>query len=122
MRTALNSHRTAVLRAFEESGKNMKKDGGLTILERDAKESCESLLDQLADYGIFVVPGGEVESWLPELGATGHGPDWLIEVFEKMGANPREPGYVRPQDDGAWAFVEKIGRWIQNETRRGMPE
>jgi hypothetical protein len=121
-RTALNSHRTAVLRAFEESGKDMKKDGGITILERDAKESCEILLDQLADYGIFAVPGGEVESWLPDLGATGHGPDWLIEVFEKMGSNPREPGYVKPQDDGVWGFIERVGGWIRNEARRGMPE
>ncbi len=74
-RTALNSHRAAVKRAFDESGKDMKKDGGVTVLDRDAGESCMSLLNQLADYGIFVVPGGELESWLAELGVVGHGPD-----------------------------------------------
>lgn len=121
-RTALNSLRVAVLREFEKSGKDMKRDGGVRVLGTDAGDSCRSLLDQLSDYGIFVVPEGEVESWLPALGATGHGPNWLIEVFEKMGANPRDPDYVKPQGDGIWTFVEKIGRWIQNENRRGMPE
>lgn len=121
-RTALNSHRVAVKRAFDESGKDMKKDGGVTVLDRDARESCMSLLNQLADYGIFVVPGGELESWLTELGVVGHGPDWLIEVFEKMGANPRATGYVRPKDDDVWEFLEKIGKWIRDASRRGMPE
>jgi len=121
-RDALNSHRAAVKRAFEATNMDMKKDGGLCILERDARESCNSLFAQLAEYGIFVVPGGEVESWLPDLGATGHGPEWLIQVFEMMGDNPRDHDYVRPQGDGIWAFMQKIGEWVQNEDRRGMPE
>jgi hypothetical protein len=89
-RDALNSHRAAVKRAFEATNMDMKRDGGLCILERDARESCNSLFAQLAEYGIFVVPGGEVESWLPEFGATGHSPEWLIQVFERMGDNPRD--------------------------------
>lgn len=120
-RTALNSHRSAVQRAFDESGKDMKKDGGVAALDRDARESCVSLLNQLADYGIFVVSGGELESWLTELGVVGHGPEWLIEVFEKMGANPRSTDYVRPKDDDVWAFLEKIGEWTRDTSRNGMP-
>lgn len=121
-RTALSNHRAAVKKAFDESGQDMKRDGGVAILGKDARESCSSLLDQLADYGIFVVPVGEIESWLPELGASGHGPNWLIEIFEKMGDNPKAPDYVKPQDSGVWGFVEKISEWIQNEDRKGMPE
>jgi hypothetical protein len=34
---------------------------------------------------LFVVPNGELESWLKSLKARGHGPSWLVEVFEKMG-------------------------------------
>lgn len=121
-RTALNNHRAAVKRAFDESGKDMKKDGGVTVLDRDAEESCMSLLNQLADYGIFVVSGGELESWLAELGVVGHGPEWLIEVFEKMGANPQATGYVTPKENDVWKFLEKIGTWIRDASRRGMPE
>ena len=112
----------------------------MSLLEKDARNSCRILLDLLADHGIFVVPGGEVESWLPELCATGHGPDWLIEVFEKMGINPKDEDYVKPPSDekvqgetalqgngepqsgDVWRLLEKIASWIQDETRRGMPE
>lgn len=121
-RTALNNHRTAVKRAFDESGKDMKKDGGIAILDKDAQESCNSLLDQLAQYGIFIVPSGEVESWLAELGAGSHGPGWLVQVFDLMGTNPAELNYVQPQGDGVWEFVEKIGHWLRDENRKGMPE
>lgn len=138
-RPALNGYRVAVKKAFDDSGKDMKKDGGIAVLGTDARESCESLLGLLADYGIFVVPGGEVESWLPELDVTGHGPDWLIEIFEKMRTDPRDGSYVKPLQkvesqadtnpqgeakphNDVWGFVERIGRWVQDENRRGMPE
>lgn len=120
-RNALNGHRAAVKKAFDASDMDMKQDGGIHILEDDAKESCGSLLDQLADYGIFVVPSGEVESWLPELNVGGHGPEWLIPVFEKMKSNPRDPNYVRPREGDVWKFIEAIDRWIRNESRKGMP-
>jgi hypothetical protein len=121
-RDALNSHRAAVKKAFDRSGKDVNRDGGVAVLDGDAKESCNDLLDQLAGYGIFLVPDGELEAWLPELGVDKHGPDWLIEVFEKMGVNPRDPGYAKPQQAGVWAFVEKVGRWVQDENQKGMPQ
>lgn len=140
-RTALNSYRAAVKRAFDESGKDMKKDGGVAVLEKDARESCESLLDLLADHGVFVVPGGEVEAWLPELGITGHGPPWLIQVFERMGTNPQEEGYVEPpngakpqgvaepqqggtkrRSEDVWQFLGRIDEWLRDENRRGIPD
>jgi len=121
-RDALNSHRAAVKKAFDESGMDMKKDGGVAALHKDARESCNNLLDQLAEYGIFVVPTGEVESWLPDLGASGRGPEWLIAIFEQMGDDPEDEGYVTPEDGGVWKFVENIGRWLRNENRKGMPE
>lgn len=121
-RTALNIHRAAIKRAFHDSGKDMKKDGGVAILEKDARESCMSLLNQLAEYGIFVVPGGELESWLTDLGVAGHGPDWLIDIFEKMGDNPRTADYLTPIGDDVWRFLEDIGKWIRNPSRRGIPE
>lgn len=99
----------------------MKRDGGVTALEKDARESCESLFEQLAGYGIFVVPIGEVESWLAELEVDGHGPEWLVEIFEKMGADPANPEYLKPNAEGVWAFVENIGKWLRDEDRKGMP-
>lgn len=121
-RTALGHHRTAVKKAFEDSGKDMKRDGGVFALDKDARDSCNDLLDQLAEHGVFVVPSGEIESWMPELNVSGHGPGWLVRMFEKMGTNPADTGYVRPDSNGVWQFVERVGRWLRDENRRGMPE
>ena len=81
----------------------MKRDGGLDILEGEDKEAAENLCEKLAEYGLFVVKKGELESWLPSLGASGHGPSWLIDVFQKMGEDPEDQSYLRPGVDDVWS-------------------
>jgi hypothetical protein len=67
----------------------MKRDGGVAILSAAPdREAARNLFADLADYGLFVVEEGEVESWLKTLDVPGHGPPWLIEMFEKLGSNP----------------------------------
>ena len=99
----------------------MKRDGGVAILDNSDKEAANNLFDQIADYGLFVVRSGELESWLKHLGPTGHGPGWLVQVFEKMGENPDDAGYVKPNGGDVWQFVETIGTWLQNPKRKGIP-
>jgi hypothetical protein len=77
--------RGALKDKLDGTGKDMKRDGGINILNDTDKEALQNLFDKLADYGLFVVPNGELESWLKSLQAKGHGPSWLVEVFEKMG-------------------------------------
>lgn len=72
------------------------KRGGISSLPPDEKEAAENLLTQLGEYGLFVVPDGELECWLRNLDASGHGPKWLVEIFEKMGENPDLDSYVKP--------------------------
>ena len=74
----------------------MKRDGGVAILPQPEQEAALNLLQQLEEYGVFVVPAGELESWLRSLGASSHGPSWLISVFEKMGEDPEADGYLVP--------------------------
>lgn len=121
-RNSLRSLRNDVKNKFDESGLDMKRDGGIAILDADAREACENLFTQLADYGVFVVPSGEVESWLPELGASGHGPGWLIQMFESMGFDPKDPKYVKPQNRDVWEFFGRIAQWFDNEDRKGIPD
>jgi len=117
----LSSMRAAILKKFENSGQNMKKDGGLELLESSDKEAANNLFDQLEDYGIFVIRKGELESWLPNLQATGHGPGWLIEVFEKIGEDPDSPTYLKPEDDDVWKFLSSIKAWFLNPQKKGIP-
>lgn len=113
--------RAAVKNAMDATGKNMKREGGLAILGGAERQAAEDLLNQLRQYGIFVIPGGELESWMKSLGATGHGPGWLIDVFERMGEDPSNPNYVRPSANDVWAFVRDIRSWLVDPARKGIP-
>ena len=98
------------------------KQGGIFTLPREVRETGEELLASLADYGIFVVPVGELECWLPELEVGGHGPEWLTAVFQKMGTDPTAPDYRKPTGGGVWKFMQRVAAWIADPRRRGMAE
>lgn len=103
-------------------GKNIDPSRqGIDGLGPKDRESAEIWLENLKEYGIFVVPGGALESWLPDLGADGHGSNWLVSAFEKMGTSPDEEGYLSPSQGDVWDFVRNIASWISNPNRKGMP-
>jgi len=120
-RHALATSRREVNSKFDATGKNMKRDGGIDILAPGDKEAAKNLFERLSEYGLFVVPRGEIESWLPALGAQGHGPTWLVDIFEKMGEDPEGPGYVTPGSDDVWDFLAGLKRWLTNPSRKGIP-
>ncbi len=99
----------------------MKRDGGISALPNEEREAAGNLLNQLAEYGLFVVPNGELECWLKNLGATGHGPKWLVEIFGKMGENPDSPDYIKPMNEDVWDFILKIKSWTSSVSRKGIP-
>ena len=112
--------RASLVTAFTKSGKDMKRDGGVAILKATDADAARVLFDDLEHFGIFVVREGEVESWLKSLGATGHGPPWLVRLFEAMGSDPDAAGYQKPGSGDVWDFVRRIARWIANPARRGI--
>lgn len=119
---SLATMRAALKSAFDATGKDMKREGGVAILETADKQAAHNLLNQLRQYGVFVIPGGELESWLKNLHATGHGPTWLIDIFQRMGDDPNSPNYVRPSTGDVWAFMQQIRSWLLDPTRSGIPE
>ncbi|WLD93784.1 ATP-dependent endonuclease [Alkalihalobacillus sp. AL-G] len=118
---SLGNLRNLVNRRFNELNINMKTKGGISALPRDDREGADNLLNQLKEYGLFVIKNGELESWLSELEVTGHGSKWLIEVFEKMGENPDLDEYLKPTERDVWKFLESIGDWLLNPNRKGIP-
>jgi ABC-type cobalamin/Fe3+-siderophores transport system ATPase subunit len=118
---SLGALRAAIKQAMEATGKDMKTQGGISILGDNDNLAASDLLAQLADYGIFVVPSGELECWLKELGAAGHGPGWLIDMFERMGEDPASATYMRPKVDDVWEFISKLKGWLTNPSRKGIP-
>ena len=120
-REALAMLRNGVKSKLEATGKDMKKAGGLDLLEESDRETAQNLCERLREYGLFIVEKGELESWLPELGASKHGPAWLLEVFQKMGEDPESESYVRPGSDGVWAFLARVKSWLSDPKRKGIP-
>ncbi len=118
---SLAAERIAVKQAMDATGSDMKRNGGVDILPIAEKEAALNLLERLAEYGMFVVQKGELESWLPLIRASGHGPAWLIEVFEKMGEDSDSPDFIKPTDDDVWKFLSEIKNWLVNPNRKGIP-
>lgn len=121
MHGSLATMRSAVKLAMDKTGKDMKRDGGVAILNTADRQAAEDLLNQLKQYGIFVIPSGELESWMKGLHATGHGPTWLIEIFARMGEDPSNPNYVRPNASDVWEFMSHIRNWLVDPVRKGIP-
>lgn len=118
---SLSTLRSKTKKKLEETGKDMKRDGGVNLLKDVDKEGLNNLFNQLNEYGLFVVREGEIESWLKNLEATGHGPNWLIEIFEKMGEDPDSNEYLKPFEGDVWSFIGEIKQWLTNANRKGIP-
>lgn len=60
-----------------------------------------------------VVPVGELECWLKEKGAEGHGPEWLADLFSKIGNSENETNYLKPAENDIWSFIDYIAKWVE---------
>lgn len=66
-----------------ESGWDRLKQVGVPGLSAgDQTVACQKLIDDLQEAGLLVVPVGELERFVPEVG--GHGPAWATKVLEGM--------------------------------------
>jgi len=121
---ASGSLRGDIISKFEaKKPANFKTMGGVNVLDPSDKEACNNLFDQMDEYGIFTVRNGELESWLKFLGVkSGHSPEWLVEIFEKLGEDPKSSTYVKPTTGDVWDFISKIKNWFSNPTRKGTSE
>jgi len=94
---------------------------GLKKIAGKLPPAALALLAEAAKYGVFVVPVGEVENWLPGLGVTVRKKRWLPAIFAAMKDDPAVPGYVKPGADDVWQFLRSIAAWIGNPARLGIP-
>ncbi|MBD8893964.1 ATP-dependent nuclease [Roseibium litorale] len=113
--------RKNVLVALEATGKDFKMDGGIDLLSSEQREITENLINDLASYGLFVVPHGEVEHWLSDLNVDRSKNSWLRSIFEKMGSDPSSDGYIQPTEGDVWDFIGKVSAWMKDSKRKGIP-
>lgn len=117
----LEADRADLHKRFEElpgtPAVDVIKSSGLGALGEEDRLRGEKLVSELARHGLFLVPGGELESWLRQLGVVGHGPEWLVNIFERIGHSETASTYLRPGSDDIWAFLEQIGAWVDEAAR-----
>lgn len=117
---SLAADRVSIKTLLEATGQDMKVKG-VELLRGPDKDAANSLFDALQEYGIFVVRAGELESWLPAMGAQGKKTDWVVDMLERLGSDPADANYVHPGQGDVWDFMLSIIEWIRNPARRGMP-
>lgn len=109
-------------RKLKAKNEKYAQNGGILLLDALDKESAQIFIDNLAEYGIFVVASGELESWLRVLRVSGPKSEWVPKAFEAMGSDPADAGFLKPQRGDVWDFMEKVAAWIENPRRKGIPE
>jgi len=107
--------------ALKKADMNYKKNGGINLLTGNDLKMAQNLLEDLAQYGLFIVPHGEIESWLANLDVNRSKNTWLHSIFEKMGSDPNSDNYVKPANGDVWDFMGKIASWMTNKDRKGIP-
>jgi hypothetical protein len=119
----LNTLQKAVLIEVPNDDRKKKefKDKGLHFLSNKLRIQAESVIDQLKEYGIFIVPIGELECWLSNLGIPKDPKKtWIRRIFHKMGATVDDPNYLKPGPNDVWKFMDDIANWIKLPSRKGM--
>lgn len=85
--------------SHEGGWREVKRGGETSIPKGTARSAYERLRQKLSQAGIFLVPVGELEGFLPMIG--GKGPAWVNEAVQYDLANAPELADAR-------AFVEKM--------------
>lgn len=118
----LGQLRGDLLKRFSDAGVDMKAAGGVDALQDADRNAVNEFFDTLENYGLFVIRKGELETWLGELKVPGKKTDWTITMLDRMGANPSDPHYVRPDTGDVWKFMRNIVGWIKNPGRKGTAQ
>ena len=95
------------------------KSRGLTALNPADKTRGELFLRKLSQYGLFIVPNGELETWLRQLGVPRSGPEWLVDLFSRVGQSESDAIYLHPGPDDVWKFLDGIAAWVHDHSRSG---
>ena len=114
----------AYIRAGVARGEIKKR--GLAALAGQDLATASALLLDLAAYGVFLVPVGELERW-GLAGATNKGREWVEKAFEALGSVPGDAVYQtgpatvsaerRDPASDIWTFVAQIKGWGAHPSR-----
>lgn len=122
LHNSFHSQRKAIYDALNLANNNWKRNGGINVLEDDNKMASENFINQLQDFGVFIVKNGELESWLKSLNIETNKSTWLLNTFIKMGEDPNNIAYLNPEKGDVWDYIGDINNWLTKENRAGIPK
>ncbi|MBL9100167.1 MAG: AAA family ATPase [Myxococcales bacterium] len=112
---SLSNMRGNVMMLFTDRKDLLKKGGVQALAKPDERAAVQRFIDNMGDTGIFVPAGGELETWLIDLGVSDvDKSDWPAAIFEKMGT--MDEG-VKPAAGDVWAFMRTIARWLDQPAK-----
>lgn len=84
------------------------KDSGYQALTKESQDCFRELYEICKKYGIFIVPVGELESWLVEYGIekTTNKPAWIAKALVKLSEISIE------RSKPLWKFMEEINNYF----------
>jgi AAA domain, putative AbiEii toxin, Type IV TA system len=97
-----------------ENNLNIFKSFKRDLVSSDHLSLIDSFLEESSSYGIFIVPVGELESWLPNYHKN---EEWLTNSLNWMETINFNLDSLNP----ILCFLMKIKTWIQDGNRKGMP-
>jgi hypothetical protein len=115
-RPTLFDRRNNLIKAFASHNAAVQalvKSSGLGCLEGDDLAGARLFTSELNKYGIFLVEVGELEGWLGKFEVL-RGPSWIVRAFEKLGESEESKGYISPENDDVWEFLDRIASWTRN--------
>lgn len=122
---ALQAKRNRIKALLESKGRKTCKSRGVRAFRGKNRQLVDGFIDEMAKFGIFFVPLGELECWLATLAVAG-GPKnktkWLTNIFTAMGSDPTTRDYLLAGEKDVWAFIRQVESWIATPKRAGIPD
>ncbi|WP_420595317.1 ATP-dependent nuclease [Deinococcus sp.] len=117
---SMKRQKEEIFRNISNDEKKQIKSLGLRYFSGDSLASVTELLQRLDTYGIFIVPNGELESWLTEMKVEGQKVNRVMQILEKMGSDQEDRDYAFPKPGDIWDYIRKVTEWIKDPARKGM--
>jgi hypothetical protein len=98
-----------------DGGPDRLKNHNVSDLPEPTRTHVLEILNSVKEYGIFIVPVGQVECWLQYLGVKERKEKWIGKILDAM-----EKSDIKPINRDVWKFLGEINEWIKNPYRLGM--
>ena len=85
------------------------KSKGIFVFSDKTLGRAKRFLNTLSEKGLHLVPVGELEEWLTELGVEEREQklSWIIKILEKLGKDNSEE-FVEPKKNDVWKFIDEV--------------